>query len=396
MTILFSIQNIGIGGVQTFMIRLAKALAKKHKVIIFDHYPYASEKGYIKALPEEIVYESFTKKNVSFDKLVWKINALCKIVFKQFSFWEWMKNRYYRSMVSKYNVDVVLSFDFVSDLKTVKNISGVPIVLSMHGSYDIVNGKILMPAIESKIDFIFSKISGIAYISPKNIKVLDLLKVPGKITGVEKIYYGFDPIPEFNTLEVRAKLNLPANALIFGMVARGDKTKGWLEALSAFDKVNKTYTNTKFVCIGESDYMNELREQFKTNESIIFVGFQPNPIEYIKAIDIGLLPTYFLTENLPNTVIEYLSCGKPVIATNYVEIPNMINADGEYAGTLLELNNNGKPNVVDIEVAVLSYIEHPELLKKHSELTSVAFKQFNMNVCVAKYEDLFSKVIKNY
>jgi hypothetical protein len=74
------------------------------------------------------------------------------------------------------------------------------------------------------------------------------------------------------------------------------------------------------VLVGSSDYLDGLRAA-TTNPRVHFVGFAPNPIDWVRLFDVGLLPSYFASESLPNCVAEYLFCGAPVVATRIGEIP---------------------------------------------------------------------------
>jgi L-malate glycosyltransferase len=396
LTILFSIQNIGIGGVQTFMLRLAVALSKNHKLIIFDHYPYYSVQEYLNLIPTEIKYEKYHKKKWK-DKLIWSMNALLKLLINDFSIWEYFKDKYFIKVVARNKVDVIVSFDYKSDYKvtTLLQNHNIPIVISMHGSYDITESYGPSDYIIQISQHVFKKASAVVYISDKNIRILKLINDLNNLIAVEKIYYGFEPILVKEKQAVRKKLGLPENMFLFGMIARADETKGWQQTIEAFIHLQKkTNEEIGLVCVGSGSYIDGLKKKFN-NKNIYFAGFTSQPADYDSSIDVGLLPTYFPTENLPNTIIEYLACGKPVIATDYVEIPNMIDYNGEKAGILISFDEHGKPKIDEIAAAMERYLTDNDLLTKHSELAKLAFQKFDMDICVAKYENVFKKVLEN-
>lgn len=113
-------------------------------------------------------------------------------------------------------------------------------------------------------------------------------------------------------------------------------------------------------------------------------------IGWVKVFDVALLPTYFISESLPNSVIEYLAYDKPVISTNIGEIRYMIQSQEENksAGILLELNQ-GIVNVDDIVDAMKVMTNEPEKFLEYKENTSVLFKQFTMHNFASRYYDYF-------
>ena len=104
--------------------------------------------------------------------------------------------------------------------------------------------------------------------------------------------------------------------------------------------------------------------------------------------DVCILPTYFKNESTPNSLIEYLTCGKPVISTNYVEIPNMMEFDNKIAGRLINLKN-GKPISNDLFVEMEYYLKNKNKIIDHGKLAKLASKKFNIKVCSQLYLDFF-------
>lgn len=66
-----------------------------------------------------------------------------------------------------------------------------------------------------------------------------------------------------------------------------------------------------------------MREKYKDYKYIHFIMDLKKPSEWIgwvKVFDVAILPSYFISESLPNSIIEYLAYDKPVISTNIGEI----------------------------------------------------------------------------
>lgn len=183
------------------------------------------------------------------------------------------------------------------------------------------------------------------------------------------------------------------------MVARGIPEKGWSEAIAAFkivQKKAKKKVKVHLILVGDSDYLASLREnilRLPCGLNIHFIGYSLEPNYWIEAFDVGLLPSYFSGESLPNAIIEYLYMGKPVIATQVGGIPEMLSHDNELAGVTIPLSEEGKCDVIRLSQKMLEYSENNFLLEKHARLTSKVFEKFKMEKCHSKYESLFKQLI---
>ncbi|MBS4767020.1 glycosyltransferase [Alistipes sp. kh20] len=87
--------------------------------------------------------------------------------------------------------------------------------------------------------------------------------------------------------------------------------------------------------VGYRDYLQSLIDKNGLHENIILMGHKPNPYPYIKASDLFIMSSR--TEGFPNVVLEALTLGVPVIATNCVDF-NSIIYEG-INGYVVEKNN---------------------------------------------------------
>ncbi|MFC7670062.1 glycosyltransferase family 4 protein [Hymenobacter humi] len=191
----------------------------------------------------------------------------------------------------------------------------------------------------------------------------------------------------------RSQLGVAATSLVFGMVARGIEQKGWAYAIRSFEALSEKYPQAHLVLVGQSEYLSQLKLAHQ-HPRIHFVGFAANPIDWVRLFDVGLLPSYFPSESLPNSIAEYLFCGNPVIATRIGEIPHMLKVPGqtELAGKLIEQNGHGLTTPDELTQAMEDYLLQPQLLVAHRQLAQQCFDKFRMEHCVAAYEELFAAV----
>ena len=266
------------------------------------------------------------------------------------------------------------------------NLPKIRKVSSWHGCYNLLLSDFkqnnTFQENKDKIKNIFPTYKHIIFAAEKHKSAYERFGIEVPYT---KIYYGFPELENINPAPSDKD-----SAFVFGMVARGDKTKGWAEAVEAF-KILKSQIDkpVKLVLVGDSDFLRELKEQNEDSD-IIFAGATDNPLGWIYHFDVGLLPTYFPAESLPNTVIEYLAMGKPVIATRWAEIPKMLDSGQGSAGVLIDVVD-GKADIGQLSEAMQNLLGNRELYDALRQRASLAFRKFSMETCAQKYLDVFSK-----
>lgn len=108
-------------------------------------------------------------------------------------------------------------------------------------------------------------------------------------------------------------------------------TKGIEELVCAWDEINLKFPTWKLQIIGpyQDKYISELKSKYSF-ENIILYGEKPHD-ETLKLINISevlILPSY--TEGFPNVILEAMSLGKAVIATNVGAISQMFENNSGY------------------------------------------------------------------
>ncbi len=396
MNILLSVNNMGLGGVSTYVAHLANGLSANHRVVLFDHYPYYSDYQAVSFLYDKVILENMSRNPLK-DKLLWKGSAFLKRVHGHPGFWESRKNRYLLKVLKRNKIDVIISFDKFSDLSVVNVVEDqYPVILSVHGSYDISEYTRPSPEEIIKYEKVFRTVKGIVYKADCNIKILDEYADTSQIRVVKRIFHGFTSAgPTADSLVIRSRLGISRESFVFGMIGRGVPEKGWKEALDAFIKARSHYEGlSDFVVLGESEYLLALREEYSRESSIHFTGFVQNNIDWIQMLDVGVMPSYAPTENFTFSVVEYLFCGKPAIATEHGEIPTAMDDHGEKAGILVPLLQK-RPDVEALSQAMLSYLRDRNLYREHVARTSGAFSKFNSEKAVHDYEEVINKVLEN-
>ena len=384
MTIVISIYSLAVGGAQTFVIRLANALSKDHKVFLYIQEPSRTQKELLDRISSDVTVVYFSLSRVS-EWFSWKINRLISLFVDGFSFQRYLNRQYFSYFLKKTQPDILNSHMLSSDLIVTDIDHSVPLVLSMHGCYE--NHLRIDPKFSDRASVILSKAKSVVYVAKKNLEIFSLIAPLSQSVPKKLIYYGIE-----DTKEIDGASTLPTK-LIFGMIARSIPSKGWEQSLLAFTQLlsNHPGENMEFwVICDESDYLEDLKLKF-AHPSIKYIGFASNPDQFISQMDVCLLPTYFPGESLPNSIIEYLKAGKPVSASDTAEIPNMLSIGSQIAGMLVPCRDFVE--YADVLRCMEMYAQDRSLIIRHGELAREAFKKFSIDDCTRAYVEVFKNAI---
>jgi len=397
MNILFTVTNLEIGGAQMFVLRLASAIAEQIKkdVYIYDHNPEYRQNGILNEISPRVKILSYTK-NKYLVFLTWKINALFLRVGFKSSFRQWVNRKVFRKAIKKYKINIVNSHMGDSDLISAEELDDKSVIFipSTHGEYEMNKGS-ERREMDKKIHKVLSRANGVIYSTEKNFEAIKE-ELSHYTIPVKKIHIGI-PCKLQNIKPVtKGQIGIPDDAFVIGMVSRGIPEKGWKEAIDSFLNVKKKHPQIQLylLLIGNGIYLKKLVEEY-ADLTIRLLQFEENPLEYISFVqlfDIGILPSYFSGESVPNVIIEYLYFGKPVVATAIGEIPQMINSNGKIAGDLVPYFNN-KADVKKMEETISQYIDNPNKYIETSALAKEAFKKFRIENCVDEYLQMFHEVL---
>lgn len=185
----------------------------------------------------------------------------------------------------------------------------------------------------------------------------------------------------YSNSEARRELNLPNNALIFMFIAESlnNKRKGFDLLIQALALIN--IPNLVLLAVGENN------STISSKNDIIYTGRITDEqllAKYYAASNAFILPSK--EDNLPNVMLEALSCGTPVIAFPTGGIKEHILPN--YTGVLAE----------DINSAALAkaiqYFSLNILSFNSEKIREYALQKFNPDIQLAKYLDIYNRIIQ--
>ncbi|MBT2558542.1 glycosyltransferase family 4 protein [Hymenobacter sp. ISL-91] len=393
MKVLIVLEDIRTGGAQTFALRLAEALhSTGHTVCLYNQYAHLKNQALLQQLAPSVPVVSFGAESPLLDVMLRKAAGLGRRLGRPSWLWEKQMIRHLRQTIKRLGPDIVNSHTIKADYAAAKALQGlsIPLVVTMHGCYELFLHKADAPEVAPKGKFALQQASALVYLTGKNLEIFEQpgVRPLGSLLN-QKIYNGFDgQLSADKSNYSRAALGIPANASVFGMVARGIPEKGWGHAVNSFLALETAHPELHLVLVGESDYLTELHKQHP-HPRLHFTGFSHNPIDWVDMFDVGLLPSYFHAESLPNSIAEYLSCGKPVIASRIGEVPAMLESEAGLAGVVLDQANWQLTDPGQLTEAIRDYLTQPALLAEHQRRATLAFEKFRMIHCLGAYEELF-------
>jgi glycosyltransferase involved in cell wall biosynthesis len=158
-----------------------------------------------------------------------------------------------------------------------------------------------------------------------------------------------------------------------------------IEAMSFL--INK---NTKLLLVGDGEKrrsLESLAKNFSLSNNVVFVGKVANDAipKYMAAADILVLPS--LSEGFPNTLLEAMASGLPIIATNITGIHEIVK-DGEN-GFLVE-----PKNPEDIADRITKLLDDAPLREIISHNNKEKSKQFSWSHIVDIIESVYMNVLR--
>src|ERR1700720_319231 len=128
----------------------------------------------------------------------------------------------------------------------------------------------------------------------------------------------------------RAQLAVDKKVELVLFVGRLDAKKGIGELLVAFASLASRRPNLRLAYVGDGPGREQLRctaKDLALEGRVYLAGACPSEKipQWLAAANVLVLPSY--AEGCPNVVIEALSCGRPVIATNVGGIPELVNEE---------------------------------------------------------------------
>jgi glycosyltransferase involved in cell wall biosynthesis len=266
-------------------------------------------------------------------------------------------------------------------------LSNFPYVVSLHGSHDTLGTNkenLISKLIDGVTYWVYTADKNLDIFHNKTVNKRHLTKIPNAM-----------PVDEQSFPKSREEMGIAADAIVFTLVARGIKRKGWLATVAAFQKLQRECTNVKvhLVLVGEGEEADNAVQNIKSGDAITYLGYQSKINGLYRISDCALVPTRFEGESFPLCLIQALQEKTPVIATNVGEIKSMISIGRKRAGILLE-------NIDDTELFTNNLFEAMSTMttkarrERFKKNTAEMVLKFDMDKMTERYLGIYSSAIE--
>jgi len=141
----------------------------------------------------------------------------------------------------------------------------------------------------------------------------------GSSNGIDTNYFSRDKFSISFISELKKKLKIKSNEIVFCFVGRIVKDKGINELLYAFNKLSRENKKVKLLLVGneerELDTIDGKSQKIlEDNQQIVSVGWQEDVRPFLSISDVFVFPSY--REGFPNVVMQAGAMELPSIVTN--------------------------------------------------------------------------------
>jgi glycosyltransferase involved in cell wall biosynthesis len=187
---------------------------------------------------------------------------------------------------------------------------------------------------------------------------------------------------------VRAEFGIRDDQFLIGTVARFSVQKGHEYTLDAIPDIIKTCPQARFLFVGDGPQRDKCLKRVESlglSAQVIFAGERQDITEILSALDLFLLTSIY--EGLPLSVLEAMSVGVPVVATQVSGTPEAVLH--ERTGLLIRSADSGA--VVE---AVVRLVGDPGLRERMSRQGRLLTEHhFNRKFLIKQVEDFYDQLI---
>lgn len=262
---------------------------------------------------------------------------------------------------------------------------GIPYVVTLHGSYEAlrqmgrsIDDSQLMAFLRGVDYWVYLADNNLYYLKDIPIAKERVLRFPNALK-VENAAFPYS----------RHDLGADADSVIFGIASRAIRDKGWAESIQALHLAqSKTDRRLMLLLCGDGPELTRLQPMHRADPAVRFFGFQENIHGLFRLCDCCLLPTQFIGESFPLTLVQSFQVGTPAIATDIGSIPSMMEADGRSAGILVRLDS--ETFVMELACAMIKMTENA-FRSARAEDASIIGRRYDLDLLAREYLSLYAK-----
>lgn len=245
----------------------------------------------------------------------------------------------------------------------VSRLTGAPLVISLHGSDVFMLEKNAVARWVARTAFGRAR-----YVTGCSSDLLERAQRHGLSPARSRLIpYGVDTArfrpDRAMGLEQKGKLGIPESAPVVLALGRLVYKKGFEYLVRAMPRLLEQWPDLRVVIAGGGALEDELRglaRDLGVESHLLLPGSVPweETVRYLNMADVFVVPSVHdqqgNVDGLPNTALEAMACGKPLVASRVAGIPEVVR-DGEN-GLLV-----GEKDPVQLAAAILQLLASPEM-----------------------------------
>ena len=222
------------------------------------------------------------------------------------------------------------------------NFPSLRVIYTEHGYHFLKGGSKLGWILYYPIEKIMAKFTDVTInINKEDYEITKEKLKPKKCYLLNGVGLDLDKYKKLSSKEIQEKrkeFGLKDKDFVVLMVAEINKNKNHIQLINAMDILKDKYPNIKVLCIGDGRLKESLEKQIilrNLQNNIFMLGYRLDVNKLINISDIGILLSR--REGLPRNIMEFMACGRKVIATDIRGCRDLI--CDETIGTLVNVDD---------------------------------------------------------
>ena len=222
------------------------------------------------------------------------------------------------------------------------NFPSLRIIYTAHGYHFLKGGSKLGWILYYPIEKIMAKFTDVTInINKGDYEITKEKLKPKKCYLLNGVGLDLDKYKKLSSKEIQEKrkeFGLKDKDFVVLMIAEINKNKNHIQLINAMDILKDKYPNIKVLCIGDGTLKESLEKQIilrNLQNNIFMLGYRLDVNKLINISDIGILLSR--REGLPRNIMEFMACGRKVIATDIRGCRDLI--CDETIGTLVNVDD---------------------------------------------------------
>lgn len=203
-------------------------------------------------------------------------------------------------------------------------------------------------------------------------------------TGVNLVFFNTQRTPD-----LKLKYGLSRDDIVIVNVGIFRKVKGHEVTLKSVARVLNKIPKAKFLLVGDGPDKKELEEmadEMGIGKHVLFPGFIDNISEIYSFSDIAILSSW--SEGLPQSLLQAMAAGVPVIATNVGGVPEVV--VHEDSGILIEAGDHEA-----LAEGIIRIINHPDLaVHMAGRAKEIVLQGHSMDSMLDSIESLYQRLLR--